>query len=79
MHIFYLLYLASYIKTVLKAHVFQDDVNPKDSVFFLVYLCSGAVPGALEAAPDQFELQLGSDGHRRRRGARAHTHTQRKS
>lgn len=39
-------------------------------------LCSGAVPGALEAASDQFELQLGSDRHRRGRGIhRIHVHT----
>ena len=31
-------------------------------------LCSGAVPGALEAPSDQFELQLGFDRHRGGRG-----------
>lgn len=51
----------------LVGQISQDAVNCKDNCFSLcVCVCSGAIPGALEAASDQFELQLGSDRHRGR-------------
>lgn len=40
-----------------------------------VCVCSRAVSGAVEAQADQFELQLGPDGHRRGRGREKPTKT----